>query len=231
MFSSFGLLNNFSCTSDYSSFYFSSIRVRDVETYSFFMSVNSYLRNEVPLLNTRVRKSYNYYMTLFKFFGVGVGVNYFTYPVKVVSNNVFTLNKILMGKNPISRSLIGLKSKIVLFCRENLLGLFNLYFRSIFDPMFIKINSSVSTLGAAHLGLNTFNSKARSYVYSLGFNMDFVYKPLIYQGHHGNTLTSESLIIMPTTVFSEKSGTYLNLEGLLQKTHPATSPDKLIKKD
>lgn len=231
MFSSFGILNNSSSISDYSSLYFSPIRVKEVETYSFFISVNSYLRNEVPLLNTRVRKSYNYYMTLFKFFGVGVGVNYFTYPVKVISNNVSMLGKVLAGKNPISRSFIGLKSRIVLFCRENFFGLFNFYFKSIFDPIFIKIYPSVSALGAAHLGLNIFGRKVGPYIYSLGFNTDFVYRPLIYQGHHGNALTTESLIIMPTTIFSEKSATYLNLEGLLQKTHSATSSDKLVKKD
>ena len=231
MFSSFGLLNNSSSISDYSSLYFSPIRVKEVETYSFFISVNSYLRNEVPLLNTRVRKSYNYYMTLFKFFGVGVGVNYFTYPVKVISNNVSMLGKVLAGKNPISRSFIGLKSRIVLFCRENFFGLFNFYFKSIFDPIFIKIYPSVSALGAAHLGLNIFGRKVGPCIYSLGFNTNFVYRPLIYQGHHGNALTTESLIIMPTTIFSEKSATYLNLEGLLQKTHSATSSDKLVKKD
>lgn len=61
--------------------------------------------------------------------------------------------------------------------------------------------------------------------------MDREYYPLIYQGHHGNSMTSFSAIVMPTAIFTEKSSNFLNLEGLIQKANAAVSADKLVKKD
>lgn len=120
---------------------------------------------------------------------------------------------------------------MVVFCSQEFIGSFNLIFNSIFNPLVIKINSSITELNACHLGLNNFNNLTSLPIYSVGFDTNIDYKPMIYQGHHGNSSTSEALIVMPTAVFSEKSSTYLNLEGLLQKSHAAVSHDKLVKKD
>lgn len=232
VFSSLGVLSNRSLYNDYSVSYFSSVRVRDVESYSAFLSVNSYLRNEIPLLNTRVRKSSNYYMSSFKFFGVGVGTNYFTYPVKLISNNSRGLSTVLSGKSYVSKVLIKLKNRFIVFYKSHSVYFFNKFFKLLFNPLFIKIDSSISELALAHVGLGTtFSIDKNSLIYSIGFNTNFEYTPLIYQGHHGNSTTSNSLIVLPVTVFSEKSSHYLNLEGLVQKSHVAVSHDKLIKKD
>lgn len=232
VFSSLGTLLNRSSYSDYSSFYFSSVRVKDLESYSTFLSVNSYLRNEIPLLNTRVRKSNNYYMSSFRFFGVGVGANYFTYPVKLISNNSRGLSVILSGKNYFSKVLIKLKNRFVVFYKPYSIYFFNKFFKLLFNPLFVRIDNSVSELASSHLGLSTnLPLNKNSLVYSIGLDTGFNYAPLIYQGHHGSSVTSNSLIALPVTVFSEKSSHYLNLEGLVQKSHSAVSHDKLVKKD
>lgn len=231
-FSFLGVLSSRSLYNDYSASYFSSVRVKDVESYSTFFSVNSYLRNEIPLLNSRVRKSSNYYMSSFRFFGVGVGTSYFTYPVKLISNNSKSLSAVLSGKSYISKILIKLKTRFVVFYKFYSAWFFNKFFKLLFNPLFIKIDNSTSELALAHVGLSTnFYTYRNSLTYSVGFNTDFEYTPLIYQGHHGNSVTSNSLIVLPTAVFSEKSSHYLNLEGLIQKSHAAVSHDKLIKKD
>jgi NADH-quinone oxidoreductase chain G len=232
VFSYLGLLTNRSMYNDYSASYFSSVRVKDVESYSLFLSVNSYLRNEIPLLNTRVRKSSNYYMSSFKFFGIGVGVNYFTYPVKLISNNTRGLYTVLGGKSYISKILIKLQSRFIVFYKSYSSYFFNKFFKLLFNPLFIRVDNSVSELALAHLGLNSnFFINKNSLIYSVGFNTSSDYTPLIYQGHHGNSVTLNSLIVLPVTIFSEKSSHYLNLEGLVQKSHAAVSHDKLVKKD
>jgi NADH dehydrogenase (ubiquinone) Fe-S protein 1 len=232
VFSYLGLLTNRSMYNDYSASYFSSVRVKDVESYSLFLSVNSYLRNEIPLLNTRVRKSSNYYMSSFKFFGIGVGVNYFTYPVKLISNNTRGLYTVLGGKSYISKILIKLQSRFIVFYKSYSSYFFNKFFKLLFKPLFIRVDNSVSELALAHLGLNSnFFINKSSLIYSVGFNTSSDYTPLIYQGHHGNSATLNSLIVLPVTIFSEKSSHYLNLEGLVQKSHAAVSHDKLVKKD
>lgn len=231
-FTCFGLYRSYSSCNDYSSYYFSSFRVKDIENFSTFLSVNSYLRNEVPLLNSRVRKSNNFYMSSFKFFGVGVGSNYFTYPVKLVSNNTNSFLKILSGKSLISKFLLSGNSKLVVFYKFNFFSYLNRVFYSLFDPLLVKIESSVSSLAAAHLGFD-FTKKNFLYTltYSIGLDTNFEYKPFVYQGHHGNPNTSSSYVIVPTTVFVEKASNFLNLEGIVQKSHAAISPSLLVKKD
>lgn len=234
-FSLLGILNCRAYNHDYSSSYFSSIRVKDVEAYSSFLSVNIYLRNEIPLLNTRVRKSNNYYMSSFKFFCAGVGTNYFTYPVMLVSNNVNSLNRVLIGKSYLSKTLMKLKNRFVVFYKQDYFYLFSKFFKLFFSPAFIKIDNSLSDLMLSHLGLkNQFFVKhgyEANCFYSIGLDTSLEYSPLIYQGHHGNNVTVDSLIIMPVPVFSEKSSHFLNLEGLTQKSHAAVSHDKLVRKD
>ena len=237
-FSLLGVLNSRSYSSDFSSSYFSSIRVKEIESYSSFFSVGVYLRNEVPLVNTRVRKSSNYYMSSFKFFCVGVGVNYYTYPVKLISNNSGSLIKIVRGKTNISKFLLKFKTRFVLFHKSNYLNFFGNFFKLNFNPHFIKIDNSLLDLTNSHLGLKTYSfvdnfskTKTLKQYYSIGFDSNIEYRPLIYQGHHGNSLTMNSAVVMPVSIFTEKSSTFINLEGLTQKANAAVSADKLIKKD
>lgn len=231
-FSILGIFRSYSFCSDYSSYYFSSVRVKEIENFSNFLSINSYLRNEVPLLNSRVRKSNNFYMLEFKFFGVGVGSNYFTYPVKLISNNTNSLIRVFNGKDFVSRLFLSLKNKLVIFYKFNLPLYLNKIFKVLFNPLLIKIDYSISKLASAHLGVS-FLEKCYStdLIYSVGLNTDFVYSPLLYQGHHGTSNTANSYVIMPTTVFSEKTSNFLNLEGIIQKAHAALSPGLLVKKD
>jgi len=41
---------------------------------------------------------------------------------------------------------------------------------------------------------------------------------LIYQGHHGDVGAKNSDFILPSTSFVEKESTYINFEGLVQRT-------------
>lgn len=234
-FSYSGFLKARTHINDYSSSYFSNVRVKDVEVFSTFFSLGVYLRNEIPLLNTRVRKSNNFYMSSFKFFCAGVGVNYFTYPVKLISNNSNSVFKIFSGKHYISKNFSKIKNRLVVFYKQNYLNYFENSFKIIFNPIFIKIDNTLTDLALSHLGvknLSRFEKNVKShYIYSVGLDTSLVSTPLIYQGHHGSALTSSSLLVMPTSLFCEKSSNYLNLEGLVQKAHSAVSQDKLVRKD
>lgn len=228
----FGLLRYNFAYSDYSSYYFSPIRVKEIETYSTFLSVNSYLRNEIPLLNSRVRKSYNFFMSNFRFFGVGVGSSYFTYPVRLISNNTNSLFNLLNGKSYISKMFLSSTLNLVIFYKFNLTFYFNKFFKAMFNPLTIKIDDSVTSLISAHLGFNNdYSDYVFSPVFSIGLNTDINYFSTIYQGHHGAYNTLSSYVVMPTALFCEKGANFLNLEGILQKSHAAISPDALIKKD
>lgn len=229
--SSMGLLDSYSGAVDYSSLYFSAIRIKELEHYQLFVSLNSYLRIEIPLLNTRVRKSYNHYMSGFKFLAAGVGLSYFTYPVKLVSNNKLSTLRFLNGKLFFSRFLALVKNKAVIFYNNSSYYFLPSFFTKIFNPVTINVQSSISSLTAKHAGLFLSPNYSSSEFYMVGANIGSSVVPLVYQGSHGVPVAANSLLILPTAIFVEKTSNYLNIEGSLQKAHAATTCDRLIKKD
>jgi NADH-quinone oxidoreductase subunit G len=47
---------------------------------------------------------------------------------------------------------------------------------------------------------------------------------VIYQGHHGDRGAARADVVLPGAAYTEKSGTYVNTEGRVQRTQPATFP-------
>jgi hypothetical protein len=229
--SSIGLLSHYSNLADYSATYFTSIRVKELECYALFVSLNSYLRTEIPLLNSRVRKSYNHYMSNFKFFATGLGSNYLTYPIKLIANNKLTSLTFLSGKSTFSKFLAIVKNKIVIFYNNSSYYFLPPFFIKNFEPITINIQSSISSITTKHVGLNLSSNLVGPRLYAVGADVNSLQSPLIYQGSHGTHIVTESLLLMPTSLFAEKTSHYLNIEGFLQKAHAAITPDKLVKKD
>lgn len=94
-------------------------------------------------------------MSSFKFLCVGVGVNYYTYPVKLISNNSNSLSKTLRGKSGMSKLFLKLKSNFVYFYKQNYSNFLGKIFKLNFQPLYVKIDNSVFGLTSSHLGLET----------------------------------------------------------------------------
>ena len=64
-------------------------------------------------------------------------------------------------------------------------------------------------------------------------NLDFDKKNefIIYQGSHGDRLAQIADIILPSPAFTEQNGSFINLEGRLQKAVKATYPPGVSKED
>ncbi|MDX1484372.1 MAG: NADH-quinone oxidoreductase subunit NuoG [Alphaproteobacteria bacterium] len=54
---------------------------------------------------------------------------------------------------------------------------------------------------------------------------------VVYQGHHGDAGAHRADVILPGAAYTEKSGTYVNTEGRVQRTRPAHSPLGQAKED
>jgi NADH-quinone oxidoreductase subunit G len=54
---------------------------------------------------------------------------------------------------------------------------------------------------------------------------------IIYQGHHGDTGAAHADVILPGAAYTEKSATYVNMEGRVQKTLLALCPPGEAKED
>jgi NADH-quinone oxidoreductase subunit G len=47
---------------------------------------------------------------------------------------------------------------------------------------------------------------------------------VVYQGHHGDAGAQRADVILPGVAYTEKSGTYVNTEGRVQRGFPAVDP-------
>ncbi len=53
----------------------------------------------------------------------------------------------------------------------------------------------------------------------------------IYQGHHGDSGAMNADVVLPGAAYTEKEGTYVNMEGRVQRTHVALAPPGEAKED
>ena len=92
------------------------------------------------------------------------------------------------------------------------------------------LHTAASRVAAQELGfvpgVNALQSPARV-VYLMGAD-DVLDRSLlapdafvVYQGHHGDAGAEQADLVLPSPAFTEKSGSYLNLEGRLQRTNVA----------
>jgi NADH dehydrogenase (ubiquinone) Fe-S protein 1 len=54
---------------------------------------------------------------------------------------------------------------------------------------------------------------------------------VIYQGHHGDQAAQYADVVLPGAAYTEKSGTYVNVEGRVQLTRAATSLPGVARED
>jgi NADH dehydrogenase (ubiquinone) Fe-S protein 1 len=72
-------------------------------------------------------------------------------------------------------------------------------------------------------------AKPAEFVYLLGADdYDAAAVPdgafVVYQGHHGDKGAARADVVLPGAAYTEKSGTYVNLEGRVQRTRAAVPP-------
>lgn len=150
-----GMSCSSSFCSDFNFLYFSSIRVKSLELYSLFLSLNIYIRTEIPLLNSRLRKSYNKIQSLFKFYTLGISSNYFTYPIKSISNNSYKSILFFRAKNIFSRFCLNPLNKLIIFF--NNFYFLNNFFLNKINPVLFTTKTSVTDIALSHLGVSVFN--------------------------------------------------------------------------
>lgn len=94
------------------------------------------------------------------------------------------------------------------------------------------LHNAASRVGALDIGFvndKGFDLSKMDVVYLLGadeFDMGNIGKKsfVIYQGHHGDAGAARADVILPGAAYTEKNGTYLNIEGRVQRAHKAVDP-------
>lgn len=219
--------NNFKINSDITSNFLFQNTLKNIDESDLCLIINSDIRQEGSILNihliNRLKKGN------FKVAYVGNKVD-FTYPINNLGLTLDILIKIITGKHSFCKDLKKAKNPIIIF-GENIInqknGFFlisklkNLSFLNNNINFFNSKNSLMNFLeiNFTNTKLNLKNSKI-FYLYNTNLKNKLIKKKnnfIIYQGHHFTEDAQNSNLILPGLTFLEKKGTYLNIEGFIQK--------------
>ena len=168
----------------------------------------------------------------------------FTYKVKHLGLNFETLIKIIFGKHIFCKDLKKAKKPLIIL-GENILNQKNGFFLinkvknlSIFKNNINFFTTKTSLINFFEITFSKSNNLLKkSQLYYL-FNTNLQKKLkiskkdfIIYQGHHFTKDAQFSNLILPGVTFLEKKGTYINLEGLIQKNEQILNLNTEQRKD
>jgi NADH-quinone oxidoreductase chain G len=219
--------NDLKINSDITSNFLFQNSLKSIDESDLCLIINSDIRQEGSILNIHLINKLK--KGNFKVAYIGNKVD-FTYPVENLGLTLETLIQIISGKHDFCKNLKKAKKPIIIF-GENIINQKNGYFLiskfknlSFLNNNINFFHSKTSFINFLEINflnnkLNPKNSKV-SYLYNTNLkkkllknNNDYI----IYQGHHFTEDAQNSNLILPGLTFLEKKGTYLNVEGFIQK--------------
>jgi NADH-quinone oxidoreductase subunit G len=207
--------------------------IAGIEEAKAILLVGSNVRWEAPLVNTRIRKAVKAGATVF---AIGAEVD-LTYPVTWLGNDLGILRKL---PKPVSEAFDG-KSNSAVVAGMGALAHSGAYegvraAAAALGATFNLLHTAASRVGALDLGFATaggvpaLRDRALSLkaLFLLGVDETdlsaFESTFTVYIGSHGDAGVRVADVILPGAAFSEKHGTYVNLEGRVQVSERATHP-------
>ena len=219
--------------------YLFNTTLNGIEDIDLCLLVGTNTRKEAPILNVRLRK--RFLQGGFKVASIGPKMN-LTFDVDSLGNDISTLLAICEGKHPFCKLLKKARKPIIIvgtaiLRREDakhILGALKRLVKSMNMPENCVniLHSSASIVGALDLGVGRKNLLVHSdagssittehVVYLLGSDEVRIHNPekhfIIYQGHHGDYGANIANVILPGSAYTEKTATYVNTEGRVQRT-------------
>jgi len=242
-------------STDFRHNYMCNVTLPELETADVVLLVGADPRMEAPLLNTRLRKAALYHGLTIGSIGTAVNL---TYPVQHLGTTLDTLKEISSGKHPFAKALKEAERPVVMVSNRALqrvdgAGIFSMVEKIIantaadeeWDPLCV-LQTGANTVGLLDLGFDCKYSGQRALdsgswektkvLYLLGADdIDNINVPkdclVIYQGHHGDRGAAIADIVLPGAAYTEKTATYVNTEGRVQKTKLAFFPPGLAEDD
>jgi NADH-quinone oxidoreductase subunit G len=202
-------------------------------------------RHEATIINARIRKAFLENNLTVAVIGEKHDL---TYPYSHLGNNPWVLKQIADGNHPLCKTLKKSK-KPMLILGEHLTttadfeAIFHYCQKIVTDYNYLHENwsgfnilhTAASRVGGLDIGFIPQNK---------GFNTNEILQKceiiflfgadeidlreintnsfIVYFGHHGDKIAGIADMVIPTTAFTEKKSTFVNLEGRIQSTFPAT---------
>jgi len=212
-----------------------------VEACDALLIVGSNPRIEAPLLNARIRKMVRHFGLQVAAVGKPADL---TYEVEQLGDSAAALSDLLAGKSPFAATLKSASKPAVLVGAGALARPDGAAVGALAAELakssgcladgwngFGVLQTSGSAVGALDVGFvpgpTALPPSECSLVFLLGADelpplADDAF--VIYQGHHGDAGASRADLVLPACAYTEKSATYVNTEGRVQRTSRAVDP-------
>ena len=229
-------------TSDEFNFRFNT-SIQKIDECDFILLIGTNPRHEATIINTRIRKAVK---NGCKVFSIGdPGELHYNY--KVIGNNISILDDLINGNISESKILKEAKNPAIIIGESVLKTEVSLSVTNSVKSLLKNINKldgfnilhqSASSVGNLILGLQS-NEIEKIYSSEVLYllNADEIdpkklkNKFVIYQGTHGGESSQIADVVLPGSAYSEKNGSFVNLEGRVQKSFKASYPPGFAKED
>jgi NADH-quinone oxidoreductase subunit G len=217
--------------------------INKIDEADFVLLVGANPRLEATIINSRIRKAVK---SGCKVFSIGDPGDQH-YKFKVIGNNVSILDDLVFGNISESKLLKEAKNPVIIIGESVLKSEISKNVISSVQTLLKDINKldgfnilhqSASNVGSLILGLQTenlqevYNSDVLYLLNADEVNLDKKSNQfIIYQGSHGGENSKIADVILPSAAYSEKNGSFVNLEGRVQKSYKASYPPGFAKED
>merc|ERR1719221_1718697 len=234
--------------SDLRSNYLLNTGIAGVEDADLVLLIGANPRFDAPVFNSRLRKCWIHNELDLALVGPKVDL---TYDYDHLGDSTEVLQQLADGSHPFSARLAAAKAPVVIVGSEALQrgdgGAVMRLTQQIADKVRTSsgcgsewavlnvLHRVASQVAALDLGYKSGVAEARDakpkVVWLLGADAGAITREdlpkdcfLIYQGHHGDQGAAIADCVLPGAAYTEKQGTYVNMEGRTQQTFPALAP-------
>jgi NADH-quinone oxidoreductase subunit G len=215
--------------------YLFNTTISGLEQVDALLIIGADLRKEAPIINARIRKAW--LLGNLQVANIGAEID-FTYKVDQFGNDTAILAEILSGKHAFAKKFKEAKNPAIIV-GSGVLKSIELQAQAQeiadkFSATYNIIHTAASRVAGLDIGFvpkEDFALVNMQVVYLLAADeLDLATvkalknKFVIYQGHHGDAGAHVADVILPAPAYTEKQGTYLNLEGRAQQTQAAILP-------
>ncbi len=222
--------------------YIFNTTIAGIESADLLLIIGADPRFEAPIINTRIRKAYR--KRRLKIYNIGTPIDV-TVPVETIGNDLSLLKGIANGAHPFADKLKQAQRPMLIIGQFALKSADAAHVlsaaRSIADKYgcitegwngFNVLHTAAGRVGALDVGFTTPNALADSARAKIIFNLGadeidanvLSGKFQIYIGTHGDAGATTADVILPAAAYTEKSATFVNTEGRVQRTQRATFP-------
>lgn len=236
--------------------YLFNTTIAGIEQADAILIVGSNPRREAAILNARIYKTWRAKGIKVYHLGAPAELNY---PAESLGDDPSVLSDLLSGSHPAMDVLKNAKRPMIIIgaaalAREDGGEIFAAA-RALADATgmitpewngFNVLNYAAARVAALDLGFVSLNggigqildgcrTGQTKLVYLLGadeFDMNMLGNVfVVYQGHHGDAGAHRADVVLPGAAYTEKDGTYVNLEGRVQQARRAVFPPGQAKED